>query len=78
LCNAAKIGQAGFIWFAFLATFRYLSFLEIDIRFIEKQVFCMGLADLAGIKEIFKLETTVAQTNKSSCRTRPYLHHACL
>ena len=36
LCNAAKIGLRGFVWFAVLATFHYLSLLEIDVRFIEK------------------------------------------
>lgn len=37
LCNAAKIGQRGFAWFAFLVICCYLSFLEIDGRFFEKQ-----------------------------------------
>ena len=36
LCNADKIGLVGFVWFAVLATCRYLLLLEIDVRFIEK------------------------------------------
>jgi hypothetical protein len=38
LCNADKIGLAGFVWFAVLATCRYLLLLEIAIRFIKKQL----------------------------------------
>jgi len=55
LCNAAKIRLAGFVWFTVLATCHYLSFLEIDIRFIEKQVFCLGLADLADLVSLVSL-----------------------
>ena len=29
LCNARQIGLEGFVWFAFIATSGYLSFLEI-------------------------------------------------
>jgi hypothetical protein len=31
LCNADKTGLQGFVWFAFLTIFRYLSLLEIAI-----------------------------------------------
>jgi hypothetical protein len=55
LCNAAKIGLRGFVWFVVLATCRYLLLLEIDVRFIEKQVFCTDLADLVSLVSLVNL-----------------------
>jgi hypothetical protein len=72
-CNADKIWIRGFVWFAFLATFRYLSLLEIDARFIEKQVFCMGLADLADLVSLVNLVNLVNCQAKNLLFNKPHV-----
>ena len=76
LCNAGKIGLAGFVWFAVLATYRYLSLLEIDIRFIEKQFFAR-INSNAKQKTYFLLNyafQSVAQYQQTS-RLRQIMPH---
>jgi hypothetical protein len=74
LCNADKIGLAGFVWFAVLTSCRYLLLLEIDTRFIEKQVFCMGSADLANSVSLVNLVNLLAKNLLFNKPHVPKLH----
>jgi hypothetical protein len=72
LCNGSKIGQADFVWSAFMATFRYLLILEIGIRFIEKQVFCTDSADLEGLVSLVNSVNLVSCHAKTLLFKKPY------
>lgn len=76
LCNARKIGLAGFVWFAFIATNGYLSILEIGIRFIEKLVFCTDSADLVSLVSLVNLANSVnlvSLVNSVNCQAKNLL-----